>query len=159
MSIMEFLRALICPPPCEDEPVVRPFTILHHVPGSHVRSMLRAAFPEAHIRIADADYSTVSLDEFNAWLKNDDVSEMRYYAQHFDCDDSARAIRCRIFAIGQAYKTTIAVAYCEGYTSTGEYHAFNIFLDSDDDLWILEPQTDFVSTPDESDYKPDFIQL
>jgi hypothetical protein len=116
-------------------------------------------YPDAHIRIADTDYSAPTIDEFNRWIRSDDVSDMSWEKNWRDCDDIARAIRCRAFAIGRAYKTTITVAYCEGHTSTGEYHAFNMFVDDTDKIWVLEPQSDEMTLCSESTYLPDFIQL
>ena len=151
------IRSILCPK--NVQPDLHPFTQLYHRSGEHIRKVLRAAYPDAHIRIADEDYSTISIDEFNRWLKTDDVSDMSWEKNYRDCDDIARAIRCRIFAIGQEYKTSITVAYCEGYTSTGEYHAFNIVVTNDDNVYILEPQTDCLSLANDSSYTPDFIQL
>lgn len=156
MSIIGILRAWLCIEPVQSNE--HPFSILHHVSGSHVRDVLCAQYPDAHIRIADAEYSTVSLDEFNTWLKNDCVSEKTYYAQHFDCDNFSREIRCNMFRVNREYKTEFTMAYTEGM-SPGGYHAFCIFLDSDDNVLIVEPQTDEVVIADKSSYIPDFIQL
>lgn len=158
MSIMEFLRALICPPPCEDEPVARPFNMLYPRSGSHIKTVLREAFPEAKIRIADAKYSTVDVAEFNKWIRDDMVSARKYYADHFDCDNFARELRCAMFKINREYKTEITMLYCEGF-NPDVYHAFNIFVDDLDNVWVVEPQDDHVVLCEDSKYLPDFIQL
>jgi hypothetical protein len=115
-------------------------------------------FPAANIRIADMNYSAPTRGEFDAWLQEDNVSTRTYHPEWFDCDDFARAIRCKMFKIGQNCKTTLTIAYCEGQT-VGGYHAFNMLLDDKDSIYIVEPQNDHVVPADESSYKPDFIQV
>lgn len=159
MSIRDMLRAWLCDKQPEPvEPVERPFYVLYTRTGKHVYIVLHDAFPNAHIRVADAEYSTMSLDEFNKWIKTDDVSTNSYRSEWRDCDDYAHEIKCRILRIGQEYKTTITVAYCEG-SSPGGYHAFNILIDNTDKIWVLEPQTDMLTLWDDSTYTPDFIQV
>ena len=157
MTANRILR-MLCERFCKPE-TPRPFTVLRHRSGQHLRSLLWMEYPEAHIRIADEDYSAPTLDEFNLWIQTDDVSDMSWEKNYRDCDDIARAIRCRIFAIGHEYKTTFTLCYAEGHTSTGEYHAFCIFIDDTDKIWVLEPQSDEMILCSESTYLPDFIQL
>lgn len=156
MSIKDILRSWLCPESVQ--PSERPFDMLYYRTGEHIRTVLRSTFPTAQIRIADSEYSTMSLDEFNTWLKNDCVSEKTYYAQHFDCDNFARGIRCNMFRVNQNYKTEFTLCYTEGM-SPGGYHAFCIVVTNDDKVLIVEPQTDGVVIADKSSYKPDFIQL
>lgn len=158
MSILTFLRALLCPPPCMDEPVARPFDVLHPRTGEHIRTVLRAKFPKAQIRIADSEYSTVSVEEFNKWIHDDMVSARKYYSNYFDCDNFARWLRCTMFKINLLHKTEIAMCYTEGM-SPGGYHAFNIFVDYFDNVYVVEPQNDHVILCEDSKYLPDFIQL
>ena len=119
---------------------------------------LRSQFPDAQIRVADMDMSTPTRAEFEAWLQEDNVSTRTYHPEWFDCDDFARAIRCKMFKIGQNYQTTFAIAYCEGY-APGGYHAYNLLIDNKDDIYIIEPQNDHVVPADENTYRTDFIQL
>jgi len=123
-----------------------------------IRQRLQRQFPNAHIRIADTDYSAPTRAEFEAWLQEDNVSTRTYHPEWHDCDDFARALRCKIFKIGQQLKTTLAVAYCEGYTEGG-YHAYNLLIDDKDDIYIVEPQNDHLVQASESTYRTDFIQL
>ena len=156
--MIEALRRLVCAHLCKPEEEPHPFSILRHRTGQHIRDVLHRQYPGARIRIADADYSAPTLREFEAWLRADPVSEMVYRKEFFDCDDSARALRCGMFKVGRATKTTITLAYCEGYAQD-EYHAFCIFIDDQDSLYIVEPQSDEVVPAAESVYLPDFIQL
>ena len=156
--MIEALRRLVCSYLCKPEEEAHPFTILRHRSGQHIRLVLHRQYPNARIRIADADYSAPTLQEFNRWIREDTVSERRYQAEHHDCDDFAHAIQCQIFQIGHRLETTITMAYCEGYAQDG-YHAFNLLIDTQDNIFIVEPQSDVVVPADESAYLPDFIQL
>lgn len=157
MTLLNTIRQMICERLCVDAPP-HPFTSFRHRFGRHIRDVLEDQYPDAHIRIADSDYGAVHLADFNIWLKADSVSERAYQAQHHDCDDFARALRCKMFQIGRSLNTTLAVAYCEG-NAPGGYHAFNLLLDGTDHIHIVEPQTDRVVPAEESEYNPDFIQL
>lgn len=158
MSIRTLLCELLCPPPCDDEPVERPFNKLYARTGDHVKTVLRRTYPSAQIKIADRTYSTVSLKEFDTWIRNDMVSARKYYKEYFDCDNFARWLRCAMFKVNLTYKTEITMLYCEGDAPDG-YHAFNIFIDNDDNVYVVEPQDDYVIPYTDSLYKPDFIQL
>jgi endonuclease/exonuclease/phosphatase (EEP) superfamily protein YafD len=120
--------------------------------------VLHDAFPDAYIKIADEEYTTTTLDEFNAWIRDDMVSERSYYRGWSDCDNFSRALRCAMFKINREYKTEFTMPYTEGM-SPGGYHAFNVFLDSDDNVYVVEPQDDNVVPYHKSVYTPDFIEL
>lgn len=156
MSIRGILCTWLCPEPVQ--PSERPFDVLHTRTGDHVYTVVRNAYPRAQIKIADAVYSTVSLEEFNKWIRDDMVSDRRYYKNYFDCDNFARWLRCAMFKINLVYKTEITMLYCEG-GAPGGYHAFNMFIDDADNLYIVEPQDDHVVPYYDSVYEPDFIQL
>ena len=156
MTSNAFLQ-YICNHLCRDEPSSS-FVILQHQVGTHIRQILQYQFPSAHIRIADKDYSAPTKQEFEAWLKSDPVNEMVYRSEWLDCDDFARTLRCAIFKVGHALKTTITLAYCEG-SAPGGYHAFNLLIDDQDAMYIIEPQNDSVIPANESTYLPDFIQI
>jgi len=155
--MIETIRQLICKRFCTFEPQ-HPFTTLQHRSGQHLRSLLLMEYPDVNIRIADSDYSAPTLPDFETWIRADCISERKYYAEWHDCDDFARALRCAAFRVGQSLKTTLTVLYCEGY-NPDDYHAFNMFIDDKDRIFIIEPQDDQVVLMEDSTYKPDFIQL
>lgn len=152
------IRQLLCEYFCKKPEPEHPFTTLQHRSGQHIRQRLQRQFPTANIHIPDMNLSAPTRAEFEAWLQEDNVSTRAYHPEWFDCDDFARAIRCKMFKIGQGYKTTLTVAYCEGYTAGG-YHAYNLLIDDKDDIYIIEPQDDNCVPADESTYRTDFIQL
>lgn len=154
MSIRQRLCEYLCNKP---EPE-RPFTTLRHRSGQHISLVLQKQFPNTSIHIPDMNLSAPTRAEFEAWLQEDNVSTRTYHKNWFDCEDFARAIRCKMFKIGQDYKTTLTVAYCKGWLGS-EYHAYNLLIDDTDAIYIIEPQDDHIVLADESTYKTDFIQL
>lgn len=154
---MQPIRQQLCGYLCKQEPK-RPFTKLRLRSSQLIRQRLQRVFPAAHIRIPDPNLTAPTKEEFEAWLKKDVISDRTYHKDWFDCDDFARAIRCKMFKIGQEYQTTFTVAYCEGYTASS-YHAYNILIDNTDAIYIIEPQNDHIIPADQSKYKTDFIQL
>jgi|GEM_PF-2590890 len=156
---MTTIKQRLCYYLCEKpDDIPRPFTTLQHRSSQYIRRILQYQFPAAHIRIADTDYSAPTRAEFEAWLHNDNVNAHAYHPEWFDCDDFARALRCKIFKIGQQYKTTFTIAYCEGYTDDS-YHAYNLLIDGKDMIYIVEPQNDRCVPVGENQYRTDFIQL
>ncbi len=152
------IRRYLCEHLCKTVPSAHPFTTLRHRSGQHIRLVLQKQFPNARLHIRDREYSTLNLQEFNRWIQKDCVSEREYHADWHDCDDFADAIRCKLFPIAYALKTTLVVPYSEGYNPT-DYHAFDILLDDQDNIYIIEPQDDAVVPAAESVYLPDFIFL
>ena len=152
------IRQRLCEYLCNKPEPERPFTELRNRSAPHILQILQKTFPIAIIRIPDMELSEPTRKEFEAWLQNDIISDKTYHRNWFDCDDFARAIRCKMFKIGQNYKTTLTVAYCEGY-APGGYHAYNILIDDTDAVFIIEPQNDRIVPADESAYRTYFIQL
>ena len=151
------LKTLLCGLFCDDA-VQKPFTTLRHRSGQHLRLVLQKQFPNAHIRIPDTDLSAPSLKDVETWLRKDQTSEKKYHAEWYDCEDFAREVRCKMFKIGQGYKTTVTVAYCEGYNPK-HYHGYNMLIDDRDHVFIIEPQNDHCVPADQSEYRTDFIEL
>lgn len=152
------LRQQLCNLICQKDEQQDPFPLMRLRSSQLIRHRLQRQFPNAHIRIPDPNLSAPTKLQFKAWLRKDNVSTRTYHPEWFDCDDFARALRCKIFKIGQQYKTTLTVAYCEGHTEGG-YHAYNLLIDDKDAIYIIEPQNDRCIPADESTYRTDFIQL
>lgn len=158
MIQMASIRQRICNYLCEKPPKRNPFTILKRRNSTHISNTLYDQFHGAHIRIRDKTLNAPTRKEFEAWLKNDPGNLKKYHAEWYDCDDFAIALRHEMVKIGQAYKTTLTVMYCEGYMPSG-YHAYNMLIDNTDAIYIIEPQNDHVVPVDDSKYLTDFIQL
>ena len=163
--MIELFQRLFCGYLCKNMPA-SPFTILRHQSWRHFLLVLQKKFPNAMIRIADKYYSAPIKQEFEAWLKSDPTNEHQYHAEWYDCDDFAMALRCAMFQIVHelnattTLETTITLAYCEGHVAgVRGRHAFNLLIDDQDRIFIIEPQNDTTMPASESIYIPDFIQL
>ena len=154
--MFELFRRLVRERLCMNDPYR--FNVFSFQSGTYIHQLLQRQYPDAEIRVADSIYNAPTRKEVEAWLKSDPVNERQYHAAYHDCDDFARALRCAIFRIGHAMKTTLTVAYCEGY-AMGSYHAFNLLIDDKGSIFIIEPQTDIVVPAVESTYLPDFIEM
>lgn len=152
------LKHLICSFLCAEQ---KPFVFLSGeiipIKGSTLRTILKQAYPDAHIRIADGLYNIVSYSELKRWLNTDSLNKIRYIKDIWDCDDFARESRCRMIRLNRIHHKNFMYAYCEGYTPVG-YHAFNLSF-CDGNIKIIEPQNSDTQDWHKSDYKPDFIQL
>lgn len=155
---MSLIRRLICKHLCDKVETPDPFTTLRHRSSQHIWQVLQRQFPIAQIRIRDRDLSAPTLYEFEIWLHKDLGDEEKYHPEWYDCDDFAIALRHEIFKLGKHYKTTLTIAYCEGYDGT-EYHGYNLLIDNNDAIYIIEPQNDHVVPANDSEYRTDFIQF
>ena len=152
------LKQRICTFICgERKPFVFSPDSLTSIQGSTLQTILKEAYPDAHIRIADYSYDIFSHSELLRWLNTDSLSNMRYIKDIWDCDDFARESRCRMLRLNRIHHKNFMYAYCEGKTPMG-YHAFNLSY-CDGDIKITEPQNDDTRSWHKSDFKPDFIQL
>lgn len=155
---MHPIRRLICKHLCDKVENLDPFTTLQHRSRQYLILILRKQFPNAQIKLRDRVFSAPSLYEFEVWLHNDLGDEEKYNPEWYDCDDFAIALRHEIFKLGKHYKTTLTIAYCEGYDGP-EYHGYNLLIDNNDAMYIIEPQDDNIVPANDSAYRTDFIQF
>lgn len=91
----------------------------------------------------DRTYNTYSLDTLNEGLIENSISEEKYRKEVRDCDDFAFAT----FAAIRAKHLGIPFGVVIGTTVEGTSHAWNIFIDTDDEIWFIEPQNDKIFQP------------
>ena len=152
------LKQLICSFLCaEQKSFIFSSDSIMPIKGSTLRTILKEAYPDAHIRIADGSYDIFSHSELLRWLNTDSLDKIRYIKDIWDCDDFARESRCRMMRLNRIYHKNFMYAYCEGKTPLG-YHTFNLSF-CDGAIKIVEPQNDDTRDWRKSDFKPDFIQL
>lgn len=158
MTFQTHLKRILCNLLCDREKtsVFLPGETIP-IKGSTLRTILKEAYPDAHIRIADHSYDIFSHSELIRWLNTDSLNKIRYIRDIWDCDDFARESRCRMLRLNRMHRKNFMYAYCEGYTPMG-YHAFNLSF-CDGEIKIIEPQNDDTRGWHKSDYKPDFIQI
>ncbi|MHA1867407.1 MAG: hypothetical protein ACTSXD_05020 [Candidatus Heimdallarchaeaceae archaeon] len=81
----------------------------------------------------DNSYNLTNVNEIENFLKSDKLDWVNYKKEINDCDDFAIRLWGRFKEIGEGF--------CFGLGVSGS-HAFNIFVDDDFRVWIIEPQTD-----------------
>ena len=137
------------------------FKYTRAVHGDELSEAMQKAFPEAELRMHDADYEMVKWDELIEWLNKDSLSEMYWCEDVFDCDDFADESSCRMHVLGEIQNKNFAYRIAWGKTPMG-YHAFCIayvLKNNEKKIVIVEPQNDITKHWKESDYKPDFIKI
>jgi len=87
------------------------------------------------VHVIDEKYFLTNLENLNRFLYKDLTNFKTYLSEQSDCDDFAIQLWAKFkklypnFAFGFAISNT---------------HAFNVFIDSNLKIWIVEPQTDEV---------------
>ena len=93
--------------------------------------------PSAVAEVSDDYYYTTDINTIKEFLAYDKTNYKAYQSEIFDCDDFSLVLDGRVDLWQPALPFGIA------WSKT---HAFNIFIDKDKNIWIIEPQTDAVMT-------------
>jgi len=108
------------------------------ITGSELYQIIRNKFPDGEIHLSDpwseAIYSLCDIEDIEAFLDVDETNHLQYVQHKFDCDDFARLLWGQFgkpewahFAIGLFWSDKHAMVMC---------------VDANEDLWLIEPQTD-----------------
>ncbi len=98
------------------------------------------------IRFGDGSFYLPKLDEVRSILDSSQLDRRTWMEERFDCDDFAYVLKAEMSAY--AYKSNeLRFALCVGmvwgnFDWVAGYHAVNWFVDSDQELYFIEPQTD-----------------
>jgi len=117
----------------------------------YVTEKLIGAFPFAKLYLADVDYYLCPKQDVEEFLAEDPTDQERYVTEVFDCDDFSFRL------MGQFHtKPYSALAFGIAWSSV---HAYNVFIDIEGKVWIIEPQTDELIEPNEGkeEYKTELI--
>ena len=155
MNILRFLRAAICQEP-EQFRFDTTDSELYII--SDIRRAIKKVYPLAQVKIPDNCFMVLLKEEIQRWLDTDPFKGVEYKKTWFDCDDFATRARCLVKQIGRVQEKNFLFAYCEGDTPEGR-HAFNLVIDLDVNIWIIEPQSNTMTLSTNSEYEPDFIQF
>lgn len=109
--------------------------------GNELRNVLRDAFPAAELKLADAEYKYVSIEEIKRFLAWDTANERTYRVNEYDCDDYALQLMAHFRSVDGHKLGNSAFGIAWGNTASLGYHAFNITYDGSRIVFI-EPQTD-----------------
>lgn len=107
-----------------------------------VKSILKRIAPNVQIYLSDNLFYTLDIDEFKKFLAYDDTNYNVYVTETFDCDNFSFRLIGNTNVGGWS---DVAIFICWSDT-----HAFNLVIDSDSQVWIVEPQTDYVVKYDQN---------
>ena len=108
------------------------------VTGKQLFEIIRDKFPEGDIELSDAwseaVYSLCDIEDIEAFLDVDETNHYQYVSQLFDCDNFARLLWGQ-FGIPEWAHFAIGLFW-------SDKHAMVICVDANEDIWLIEPQTD-----------------
>lgn len=88
------------------------------------------------IFLSDETYSLITIESMKHFLDLDDTDKNKYLNNYYDCDDFSYRLMGDFSVPGWA-------AICIGI-AWSKTHAFNVFVDSERKLYVIEPQTDSI---------------
>lgn len=119
-------------------------------------TLLKANFPQAELHLWDGWYYYVKHEDWGTVLADVLLGMPKYTKERFDCSNFAMLCSSRV---SERYKIN-TMGIVVGQSPWG-YHGYNLFVSRVDEkpsLFILEPQTGDVYTPEEdSGYKPKLV--
>lgn len=126
------------------EPLPDTWTLVDYV---YVTEKLLECFPFAKLYLADRDYYISPKGEIQEFLALDETDKEIYVSEVHDCDDFS-------FRLMGQYHTKPYSALAIGI-AWSQVHAYNIIIDKDGLVWIIEPQTDELIAPSAAEYQYD----
>ena len=135
---------------------------LEDIDYSELYSILTAEFPSAALHLADRDYRTTSKTELERFVKHDLTDIRQYITEYYDCDDFSYALMGAI-SNPEWGALPFAIVWTEMYKTadkkilTGR-HAVNCFVDKKRQVWIIEPQSDWIG-PCPDNWTPYFVVM
>ena len=112
-----------------------------------------------NFKMFDNDYLTTDFGEYDRFIQHSKIDWLTYESEYFDCDDSAIALW------GEFTKTKYWSGLAFGQISvkeksTNDYHALNIFITNDHEIYYCEPQNDKIwLMKNENDLEPYYIMF
>lgn len=120
--------------------------------GEEIKNVIKSkdVFKETTVVYLDQNYTTYSLDDLKVFLKETPIDLIEYRQDAFDCDDFSKVL--------SAFESLWLRKSCPNDCGTlfgtiygdirlkdpqkSHYHMMNIFMDSKQDVYLIEPQTD-----------------
>lgn len=141
----QWLRCLLC------EQYIKPPDKKEKRNRKNIRDILFSQLPETKecsLFLLDHPYWVVDKAEMVRFLKKDKTNLFTYVEERYDCEDYTFRLLGNLSVPGWS---DLAVFYV-----FGNHHAFSCFIDDEDMVWVIEPQTDRLIPPSElpKRYKP-----
>jgi len=99
----------------------------------YIRKDVIVLTSKLRVYVVDDDYKLPSLEQIKAFLKHNKVNKNKFVKDKFDCDNFAVQLWGRF--------NEYAPGYAFGYAISSK-HVFNIMIDANRDLYVIEPQSD-----------------
>jgi hypothetical protein len=144
--------------------------------SKEIREIISAKLRVKDIHVSDGSYGCYSRSELERFLASDNVDELKYKKDRFDCDNFALALAGReaewfagsdsagangsgksddvdagvengAGAFGSAFGIVHGDIRKAEADTTPRPHAINFQIDADGELWLIEPQTDAIFKP------------
>jgi len=110
------------------------------VTGAELYQSIRDKFPAGDIHLSEprteAVYSLCDIEDVEAFLDVDETNHYQYVRYKFDCDNFARLLWGQ-FGVPEWAHFAIGLFWSEVPA-----HAMVICVDANEDVWLIEPQTD-----------------
>jgi hypothetical protein len=101
------------------------------ISNSDVYIKLRNLFPDCDINLSDSKFQLADVADAKIFTKDTQVAYGKWTTENHDCDNFSFA------AMGYWSEGLYSFAYGIAWSQT---HAFNIFIDRNKQIWIVEPQ-------------------
>ena len=125
--------------------------------NADIKAILRYQYGHVDCFITDNDYALPSIETVQTFLDSDTTSSLQYEVNRNDCDDFSAILQGKLRSYEYVHGGNLSYAFGQGFgplkTDDSSGHAFNFFIADDRLLYIVEPQTATVFTPDEFDYR------
>lgn len=96
--------------------------------------ILSEKFPDVPLYLPDLVYATCKKEDIERFLAWDSTNDQKYIAEKFDCDDYSYRFKGNITVPPWAW-LPVGIVWTDK-------HALNCFVDSDNNFWFIEPQSD-----------------
>lgn len=114
-----------------------------------LKKALLSTFGEKGLAIfkqSDNDYKLVDKEYFKSFLENNTVNHLKYIPTVNDCDDFSDLLMGDV----TRWDSDLCFGTIWVTTETGGGHALNWMIDTNETIWLIEPQTDVIfSMPDD----------
>lgn len=130
---------------------------------NQIHRVVKHTNPSATIFATDAAYLTPTFDDIQTFLQQSTAQDYTYVAERHDCDDYAQILQGELRQYEYYLHNNRSWAFGQAFgplkSDATQLHAFNMFIDPSNRLWLVEPQSNDISSVGEFDYAVDSIFL
>ena len=123
----------------ESAPVPLPYT--PSVTADRIKILLTPF--TTNLWLSDGVFKYMTKESLAQFLASDPINSRIYKAESHDCDDFSYELMGHVS--GWNSDNTFGIVW--GQNASGVGHAWNFFVDENEKVWFVEPQTDSIFTP------------